>query len=111
MQRPCEIGHRIAFTPPDLVPIAGLILKHHEWWNGKGYPLGLNGHDIPLECRLLAIVDAYDAMTNDRPYRKAMAHDEALTELHRCAGIQFDPDLTAAFIKQVTENGRSNLDG
>ncbi|MBU4533199.1 MAG: PAS domain S-box protein [Firmicutes bacterium] len=111
MQRHCEIGHRIAFTAPDLVPIAGLILKHHEWWNGKGYPLGLNGHDIPLECRLLAIVDAYDAMTNDRPYRKAMAHDEALTELHRCAGIQFDPDLTAAFIKQVTENGRSNLDG
>ncbi|MDQ7790728.1 MAG: diguanylate cyclase [Clostridia bacterium] len=110
MQRHCEIGHRIAFTAPDLAPIANLILKHHEWWNGKGYPLGLMGPDIPLECRLLAIVDAYDAMTNDRPYRKAMESGTAIAELQRCAGIQFDPNLTEAFINQLHDHGETPVD-
>ena len=66
MKQHCEIGHRIALSAPDLVPIADWILKHHEWWNGKGYPLGLKGEEIPLECRILAIADAYDAMTSDQ---------------------------------------------
>jgi HD-GYP domain-containing protein (c-di-GMP phosphodiesterase class II) len=93
MQRHSEIGHRIAQSAPDLVPIADWILKHHEWWNGEGYPLGLAGEEIPLECRILAIADAYDAMTSDRPYRKAMGHEEALMELGKKAGTQFDPKL------------------
>lgn len=93
MQRHSETGHRIALSAPDLVPIADWILKHHEWWNGGGYPLGLKGEEIPLECRILAIADAYDAMTSDRPYRKAMRHGEALQELKRRAGTQFDPEL------------------
>ncbi len=101
MQRHCEIGHRIARSSADLQPVAGWILKHHEWWNGQGYPLGLKGTDIPLECRMLAIVDAYDAMINDRPYRKAMSHQNAVDEIKRCAGIQFDPDLADLFIGMI----------
>ena len=103
MQRHPEIGHRIALSAPDLVPIADWILKHHEWWNGKGYPLGLEGEEIPMECRLLAIADAYDAMTSDRPYRKAMSKDEAISELIRCAGIQFDPYLVDLFIEIINK--------
>lgn len=99
MKRHCEIGYRIAQSVPDMLPVADWILKHHEWWNGEGYPLGLKGEDIPLECRILAIVDAYDAMTNDRPYRKAMSHWLALVELKRCAGTQFDPRLVSMFLK------------
>ena len=101
MQRHPEIGHRIALSAPDLVPIADWILKHHEWWNGKGYPLGLAGDEIPMECRLLAIADAYDAMTSDRPYRKAMKKEEAICELNRFAGIQFDPYLVNLFIEII----------
>jgi len=97
MQRHCEIGHRIALSAPDLVHIADLILKHHEWWNGKGYPLGLKEKGIPLESRILAIADAFDAMTSDRPYRKAMTRSEALAEIKRCAGSQFDPILADIF--------------
>ncbi len=105
MQRHSEIGHRIARSAPDLEPIADWILKHHEWWNGKGYPLGLKGKEIPLECRILAIVDAYDAMTSDRPYRKAMTREEALKELKKCSGTQFDPSLADRFI-EISELGK-----
>ena len=97
MQSHSEIGRRIAQSVPDLLPIADLVLKHHEWWNGTGYPLGLSGDGIPLECRILAIVDAYDAMTNDRPYRVAMPHEKAINEIQQCAGTQFDPSLVAVF--------------
>ncbi|MGE5417671.1 MAG: PAS domain S-box protein [Acidobacteriota bacterium] len=99
MQRHSEIGHRIALSAPDLVPIAEWILKHHEWWNGEGYPLGLAGEDIPLECRILAIADAYDAITSDRPYRRARPHEKAIEEIERCAGTQFDPRLVAKFLE------------
>lgn len=97
MHRHCEIGYRIAMSSSNLIPIAEWILKHHEWWNGNGYPLSLKGEEIPLECRILAIVDAYDAMTNDRPYRKAMTHEKAVIELRRCAETQFDPLLVDIF--------------
>jgi len=93
-----QIGSSIAMSSPDLRPIAEWILKHHEWWNGKGYPLGIKKEKIPLECRMLAIADAYDAMTNDRPYRKAMSCSEAVQELKRCAGTQFDPYLVERFV-------------
>lgn len=97
MQRHSEVGHRIALSSPDLMHIADWVLKHHEWWNGQGYPLGLSGEEIPLECRILAIADAYDAMTSDRPYRKAMRHEDAIMELRKCAGMQFDPELVEKF--------------
>ncbi|MFZ5595769.1 MAG: PAS domain S-box protein [Bacillota bacterium] len=98
MIRHSEIGHRIAQSTPDLAPIADWILKHHEWWNGNGYPLGLKGEQIPLECRILAIADAYDAMTSHRPYRETKSRDEALEELRKCSGSQFDPYIVSMFI-------------
>ncbi len=108
LRRHCEIGYRIAQTAPDLTRLADWILKHHEWWNGQGYPLGLSGTDIPLQCRILAIADAYDAMTNDRCYRKAVSHDRALSELKRCAGIQFDPILVDQFIAIIAAGKAQN---
>lgn len=97
MRQHCEIGYRIAMAAPDLVPIADWILKHHEWWDGHGYPLGLAGEAIPLACRMLSIADAFDAMTSDRPYRRAMSKEAAVAELLSCAGKQFDPDLVNKF--------------
>lgn len=103
MQRHTEIGHRIAVSSPELAHISDWILMHHEWWDGNGYPLGIKGEEIPIECRILAIVDAYDAMTKSRPYRPAMSHGEAVAELIRCAGTQFDPYLVDLFVKVLEE--------
>ena len=98
MRRHCEIGFRVAESSPDLRHIADWIFKHHEWWNGSGYPFGLTGTDIPIECRMLSIIDAFDAMTNNRPYRKARSKEKAFKELRKHAGIQFDPTLVDLFI-------------
>ena len=73
------------------------VLFHHEWWNGGGYPVGLRGPAIPVEARLLAIADAFDAMTSARPYRHALTHDRALEEVDACAGTQFDPTIATLF--------------
>lgn len=99
MQRHCEIGYKIAQVHPDLNNISDLILRHHERWDGKGYPLGIEREQIPLECRILAVIDAYDAMVNDRPYRKGMRKKDAIMELVRNAGSQFDPKLVHRFLK------------
>ncbi len=101
MRQHSEKGYRIAVSSPDLSGIAHLILKHHERWDGMGYPLGISGPDIPVECRILSIVDAYDAMTNDRPYSKAKSVEEALTDVRRCAGTQFDPKLVDLFFSVI----------
>ena len=101
MKRHPEIGYRIALSASDLVPIADWILKHHEWWNGGGYPLGIKGEEIPIECRLLAIADAYEAMTSVRPYRRAFSHPEALEELLSHSGTQFDPKLLKKFLQML----------
>ena len=103
MKRHSEIGYWIALSYPELAPIADFILKHHEWWNGEGYLLGIKGEEIPLECRILSIADAYDAMTNDRPYRNGKSHGEAVSELRRLAGRQFDPELVEIFLGVVEE--------
>jgi HD-GYP domain-containing protein (c-di-GMP phosphodiesterase class II) len=76
-----------------------LVLHHHERWDGDGYPQGLRGEEIPEEARLLALADAYDAMTTNRPYRRAVPSAHALAELERCAGTQFDPELTRLFVE------------
>lgn len=108
MRQHSEKGHRIALSSKDLSGIAELILKHHERWDGKGYPLNLKGENIPLECRILAVVDAYDAMTSDRPYRKALSKEEAIKELRCCAGSQFDPELVEIFITLLLEDNPGN---
>jgi len=97
-----EIGYRVARSSPDLIQIAKGILYHHERWDGKGYPEGLKGNKIPLISRIVAIADAYDAMTNDRPYRKAMSKKKALGEIERESGAQFDPSLAKIFTKILT---------
>jgi HD-GYP domain-containing protein (c-di-GMP phosphodiesterase class II) len=74
------------------------VLCHHERWDGKGYPSGLHGHAIPVEARLLAVADAFDAMTSPRPYRHVLTAERALLELSSCAGTQFDPELTELFV-------------
>ncbi|OEH84428.1 hypothetical protein BHU72_09425 [Desulfuribacillus stibiiarsenatis] len=101
MKQHSEIGFRIAMSAPELKHIANFILKHHEWWNGKGYPLGIKGEGIPIECRMLAIADAFDAMTSNRPYRDGMAVEAAVQELQRYAGTQFDPALVEVFISSM----------
>ena len=73
------------------------VLHHHERWDGHGYPTGSAGEDIPIEARVLAVADAYDAMTSDRPYRRALTPEQAISELECCAGTQFDPDVVAVF--------------
>lgn len=99
MKRHPEIGYRIAKSAPELAPISEGILCHHEWWDGSGYPRGLAGEEIPLISRIVAVVDAYDAMTNDRPYRKALDHAVAIERIRRNAGTQFDPAVVRVFVE------------
>ncbi len=103
MKRHSEIGQRIALSVNELRPIADYILKHQEWWDGQGYPLGLSGDEIPIECRILAIADAYDVITHERPYRSALSHENAVRELEKGAGTQFDPFLVNIFLKISSE--------
>lgn len=99
IKRHPEIGYRIALSSPDLAVVADGILTHHEWWNGEGYPRFLKGVEIPLISRIVSIIDAYDTMTRGRSYKESMSHEEAVEELKRFSGIQFDPDLVGKFIK------------
>ncbi len=94
-----ETGYRIARSTDEISHVAEEILSHHERWDGKGYPRGLAGEDIPLLARINAIVDAFDVMTNGRPYKKPISRQEAIAELKRCAGEQFDPELVRIFIE------------
>jgi diguanylate cyclase (GGDEF)-like protein len=102
-----EIGYRIANSLPDIDYVAEYIYKHHEWYDGTGYPFGLRHDNIPLECRILSVADAYDAMTNDRPYRKALGKEMAIAELKRCAGKQFDPHIVSIFIEIIEKEENS----
>ena len=93
-----EVGFRIAQATSELIPIAKCILCHHERWDGKGYPQGLIGEQIPLLSRILAVVDSFDAMTSDRSYRSAMTKESAIEEISKNAGTQFDPDIAQLFL-------------
>lgn len=97
MKTHAEKGYRIINASSDLDTIAKYVLGHHEKWDGSGYPLGLKGVEIPLISRIINVVDSYDVMTNNRPYKKAMAQKEALHELERCSGTQFDPKIVNIF--------------
>lgn len=96
-----EVGFRITQASPELRHISEYILSHHERWDGGGYPQGLSGMQIPLLSRILLVVDSYDAMTQDRTYRKAMTKEAAAAEILNNAGTQFDPVIARVFVEKV----------
>jgi putative nucleotidyltransferase with HDIG domain len=98
MKQHPHIGAEIILRDADLPRVAWLVLCHHERWDGSGYPYGLKGEDIPLGARIIAVADSYCAMTEGRVYRPALAHEEAVAELQRFAGIYYDPRVVEAFL-------------
>lgn len=103
MKKHPEIGYRIAQSTTELGGIAKYILCHHERWDGNGYPRGLKEDEIPLLSRIISVVDSYDAMTDNRVYRKGISKEAALEEIERCAGTQFDPKIARLFIQMVKD--------
>jgi len=101
MKKHSEIGCRIAMSTTELAPIAEGILHHHERWDGEGYPYGISKDKIPLISRIISIVDTHDAITSERPYKKALSEEFSLKEIKGCSGLQFDPNLVDIFIDQV----------
>jgi diguanylate cyclase (GGDEF)-like protein len=101
MRRHPLIGERILMAAPALRPVARLVRSSHERWDGSGYPDGLHGEEIPLGARVVAVCDAFDAMTNERPYREPVSDPDAIAELRRCAGTQFDPVVVDAFCRVI----------
>ncbi|MEP6642022.1 MAG: HD-GYP domain-containing protein, partial [Gaiellales bacterium] len=97
IERHTLIGERIIGAAPDMVPVAKLVRSSHERFDGSGYPDGLRGDEIPIGARVLAVCDAYDAMVTDRVYQNRVSPANALAELRRCAGTQFDPSVVEAF--------------
>lgn len=100
IKRHAEIGYQILSSVNEYSQLALYVLAHHEKWDGTGYPKGLKGEEIPLEARIMAIADAYVAMISDRPFRKALSSDEAMDEIKRNAGTQFDPRIARVFLEQ-----------
>jgi putative nucleotidyltransferase with HDIG domain len=98
-----KIGARILLRMAALREAIPYVLYHHERWDGRGYPSGKAGEEIPVEARVLAVADAFDAMTSDRPYRRALSRDDALAEVERCAGTQFDPEIARVFLEVFAE--------
>lgn len=104
MKKHPVIGHQILAPVKFLGPVAQMVLYHQEWYDGRGYPEGLKGEEIPLGARMVAVIDAWDAMTSDRPYRKALGREIAIGELRKGAGTQFDPKVVEAFLKLEAED-------
>jgi HD-GYP domain-containing protein (c-di-GMP phosphodiesterase class II) len=103
-----ELVRRLRFLSP---LVRDVVACHHERWDGLGYPRNLRGPWIPLVARIFSVVDAFDAMTHDRPYRSPRPAQEALAEIERCSGTQFDPTVVADFLKMVTDAGLPTRDG
>ncbi len=103
MQQHTVKGYRIAKSSPELGDIAECILSHHEKWDGTGYPNRLKGEEIPLLARIISAVDSHDVMVHNRPYHQAMPEEDAIKELRRCAGTQFDPNIVEVFTKLLEE--------
>ncbi len=99
MRTHCDLGARLLKGIPDLRRAIPLVLSHHEEFNGSGYPLGAKGTEIPIDGRIFHLVDAFEAMTTDRPYRARMSDEEARAEIASCVGTRFDPVVHAAFMR------------
>ena len=99
MRRHPEIGKALIERIPFLRGAVPVVWSHHEKWDGSGYPRGLKGEEIPLGARIFMVVDAFDAMTFDRPYSKAKPFDVAKSEIKRCAGAHFDPTVVKSFFR------------
>jgi HD-GYP domain-containing protein (c-di-GMP phosphodiesterase class II) len=107
MRSHAKIGAELLHGVPFLYPAMQCAIGHQEFFDGKGYPQGLAGDDIPPEARVVAIADTFDAMTTDRPYRKGMAAEVAIAEIRRCAGTQFDPVMVEAFVRTIERRARA----
>lgn len=101
IQRHPEIGYRILSSSNEFSELAKYVLEHQERWDGKGYPKQLSGEEISIQARIIGVADAFDAMTCDRAYRKGLSVAEAVSEIKKCAGTQFDPEVASVFIKRV----------
>lgn len=101
IKRHPEIGYRVLSTVNDMLEMSEYVLAHHERWDGKGYPKGLKGEEIPLQSRIISIADSYDAMTSERSYRSPLPEEVAIQELKVNSGVQFDPELISVFIEKV----------
>jgi HD-GYP domain-containing protein (c-di-GMP phosphodiesterase class II) len=97
-----ENGYKIANSSEEFALVAEEVFSHHERWDGSGYPRQLNEKDIPYLARIISIIDAYDVMTNDRPYSKALSKRDTLKEIRACAGSQFDPELADNFVQMIS---------
>jgi putative two-component system response regulator len=107
MKKHPQIGYEILKSIDFLSPAAEIVLCHQERWDGRGYPNGLVGLNIPLGARIFAVVDTLDAMTSDRPYRKALPFEAAIEEVRMCSGTQFDPHVANMFLKISPDEWRS----
>jgi HD-GYP domain-containing protein (c-di-GMP phosphodiesterase class II) len=105
-----KIGFNLLKKIKFLAPVANIVLHHQERYDGKGYPEGLQGDSIPIGSRIIAVIDTFDAMTTDRPYRKAMPKEKALREIKKCSGTQFDPNIVDIFLKIVSEEAAAALE-
>jgi HD-GYP domain-containing protein (c-di-GMP phosphodiesterase class II) len=106
VQRHPELGAELLSPLESMGVVRDVVLSHHEWWDGGGYPRGLAGESIPIGSRILAVVDAWESMTVGRAHRPAMSHKEALDELHRLKGRQFDPAAVDAFERMLAAMAR-----
>lgn len=105
IQRHPEIGYRILSSSSEFSELARYVLEHQERWDGKGYPKMLKGEEISIQARIIGVADAFDAMTCDRAYRKGLSVEEAVSEIKKCAGTQFDPDIAGVFVEKVLLKG------
>ena len=99
MQTHTTVAHEMLSAIPFLEPALDIPAFHHEWWNGQGYPNGLAGEEIPLAARIFAVVDVWDAVLSDRPYRSAWTHNQAIQYLSSQSGTQFDPHVVSLFLR------------
>ena len=105
MKKHSEIGWRILSTAKEFFDLANYVLNHHERWDGCGYPNGIRQEDIPIEARIIALADAFDAMTRKRRYRNEMSREQAIEEIKRCSGTHFDPEIVDVFVNKVVPSG------